>query len=161
LSPSSRTRTNAPQLASDADKEFWVLQSDAVAFRGQFIGAVVAETPEIARQAADLVRVDYAEQPHDVVLRADHPGLYAPAHVNPGFPTDTSDGDVDRALASAAVRVDATYTTPIEHNNPMEPHTTVAIWADGGLTLYDSTRERTTCERRWRRYSGWRRTVCG
>jgi xanthine dehydrogenase YagR molybdenum-binding subunit len=141
------THENAPRLASDKDKELWVLQSDEIHFRGQFIGAVVAETPEIARQAADLVHVDYAEQPHDVALRADRDDLYAPKQLNAGYPasTDTlkgavdAKGNVDAALASAAVVVDQTYTTPMEHNNPMEPHTTIAIWADGSLTLYDST----------------------
>ena len=28
----------------------------------------------------------------------------------------------------APVAVDATYTTPAEHNNPMEPHATLAVW---------------------------------
>jgi xanthine dehydrogenase YagR molybdenum-binding subunit len=133
------THGNAPRLASDADKELWVLQSDEVRFRGQFVGAVVAETPEIARQAADLIRVVYAEQPHDVELRADRTDLYRPAHINPSFPADTEEGDVEAALRVAAVTIDKTYTTPMEHNNPMEPHTTVAIWTGGALTLYDST----------------------
>ncbi|HJU20786.1 MAG TPA: xanthine dehydrogenase family protein molybdopterin-binding subunit [Stellaceae bacterium] len=133
------THENAPRLASDADKELWVLQSDEVHFRGQFIGAVIAESPEVARHAADLVRVEYAEQPHDAELRADGDHLYAPAQVNPDYPTDTNEGDVEAALASAAVTVDRTYATPMEHNNPMETHTTVALWADGGFTLYAST----------------------
>jgi xanthine dehydrogenase YagR molybdenum-binding subunit len=133
------THENAPRLASDADKELWVLQSDAVHFRGQFVGAVVAETAEIARHAADLVRVEYAEQPHDAELRADRGDLYAPEQVNPDYPTDTSEGDADAALAAAPVTIDRTYTTPMEHNNPMETHTTVARWADGAFTLYDST----------------------
>jgi CO/xanthine dehydrogenase Mo-binding subunit len=37
---------------------------------------------------------------------------------------------------------DETYSTPIEPNNPMEPHACIAIWTDGGrpaVTLYDST----------------------
>jgi xanthine dehydrogenase YagR molybdenum-binding subunit len=133
------THRNAPRLASDENKELWVLQSDEVHFRGQFIGAVLAETPEVARQGASLVRVEYREEPHDVELRSDRGDLYAPEHVNPTFPTDTNEGDVEAALASAAVTIDQTYTTPMEHNNPMEPHTTIAIWADGELTLYDST----------------------
>lgn len=133
------THKNAPRLASDDNKELWVLQSDEVHFRGQFIAAVVAASPETARQAADLVQVTHAGQAHDVELRPDRHDLYAPEKVNPDLPTDTDDGDVDAALASAEVVVDATYTTPMEHNNPMEPHTTVAIWADGELTLYDST----------------------
>jgi xanthine dehydrogenase YagR molybdenum-binding subunit len=43
---------------------------------------------------------------------------------------------VDAALESAAVTLDATYTTAMYHNNPMEPHSTVAIWTDDGLTVY-------------------------
>jgi xanthine dehydrogenase YagR molybdenum-binding subunit len=133
------THENAPRLASQEDKELWVLQSDEVHFRGQFVGAVIAETAEIAHQAADLVRVAYAGQPHDVALRAGRDDLYAPEVVNPDFPTDTDEGDVDAALASAAVTVDQTYTTPLEHNNPMETHTTVALWSEGAFTFYDST----------------------
>lgn len=133
------THLNAPRLASDDDRELWVLQADDVAFRGQFVGAVVAESPEVARQAAGLVRIDYDQQPHDAWLSADRDDLYRPEKINPWFDTDTSSGDVEAAIASAAVTVDATYRTPMEHHNPMEPATTVAVWADGRLTLYDST----------------------
>ena len=35
--------------------------------------------------------------------------------------------------------VDNTYTTPVEHHNPMEPHATVALWEGDRLTLYDAT----------------------
>jgi xanthine dehydrogenase YagR molybdenum-binding subunit len=133
------THQNAPRLASTEDAELAILQSDKVAFRGQFVGGVIAETLEIARYAAGLVRLRYRERPHDVELRADRDDLYAPAELNAGFPTDTAQGDADAALATAAVRLDATYTTPMEHNNPMEPHATIAIWTADGLTLYLST----------------------
>jgi len=133
------TPGNAPRLASTEDRELAVLQSDEVAFRGQLVGAVVAETSEVARHAASLVEVTYEVHEHDAALRADRDDLYAPDKVNPSFPTDTEQGDVDAALAAAAVTVDETYTTPMEHNNPMEPHTTVAVWAGEELTLYDST----------------------
>ncbi|MCH6163705.1 xanthine dehydrogenase family protein molybdopterin-binding subunit [Streptomyces sp. M600PL45_2] len=140
------TPYNAPRLADTDDPELAVLQSEEVAFRGQFIGAVVAETPEIARHAAGLVDVAYEQQPHDTELRADRPDLYRPEVVNPTYETDTEDGDVEAALAAAPVSVDVTYSTPMEHNNPMEPHTCVAVWEasedDGAgpqLTLYDST----------------------
>jgi xanthine dehydrogenase YagR molybdenum-binding subunit len=133
------THQNAPRLASDQDRELWVLQSEEVAFRGQLIGAVIAETPEVARHAAGLVRVQYQPRPHDVELRADRDDLYAPEKVNPSLPTDTSQGDVEAALAAAPVTLDETYSTPMEHNNPMEPHASVAVWRDGMLTLYDST----------------------
>jgi xanthine dehydrogenase YagR molybdenum-binding subunit len=133
------TPGNAPRLVPGDDRELTVLQSDEVGFRGQFVAAVVAESSEIARQAADMVEVTYDQRPHDVELRADRDDLYAPDVVNPAYPTDTMDGDPDRALAAAAVRVDETYTTPREHNNPMEPHATVAHWPGDMLTLFDST----------------------
>jgi xanthine dehydrogenase YagR molybdenum-binding subunit len=133
------THRNAPRLASTEDPELAILQSDRVAFRGQIVGAVVAETLEIARHAAGLVRLDYAARPHDVELRADRDDLYAPERLNAGLPTETARGDVDAALARAAARLDATYTTGLYQCNPMEPHTTIAIWDGDGLTLYVST----------------------
>ncbi|MEU0240011.1 xanthine dehydrogenase family protein molybdopterin-binding subunit [Nocardiopsis sp. NPDC006198] len=135
------TPANAERLADTEDREFAVLQSDEVAFRGQFVAAVVADTPETAREAAGLVDVAYETLAHDVTLTADHPRLYRPEAVNTGVEADTEQGDPDAALARAAVVVDRTYRTPMEHNNPMEPHTTVALWDEEGgrLTLYDST----------------------
>src|SRR6266849_8965005 len=45
---------------------------------------------------------------------------------------------VEAVLPQAAVSLDHTYTTPAEHNNPLEPHSTTAIWSDEGVTVYDS-----------------------
>jgi xanthine dehydrogenase YagR molybdenum-binding subunit len=134
------THLNAPRLADTGDGELAILQSPDVAFRGQLIGAVVAATSEIARHAAELVRVTYEQQEHDTRLREDHPALYEPDAVNPDYPTDTADGDVDEALRAAPVLVDQRYTTPMEHNNPMEPHACIATWERGpSVRLFDST----------------------
>jgi xanthine dehydrogenase YagR molybdenum-binding subunit len=133
------THLNAPKLTSTENGELAILQDDKVAFRGQLVGGVVAETSEIARHAAELVRIAYDEQPHDTELRTDRDDLYQPDAVNPDQDTTTQDGAVDDAFDSAAVQVDHEYSTPMEHNNPMEPHSTVAIWEDDHLTLYDST----------------------
>ncbi|KRE27626.1 xanthine dehydrogenase [Mycobacterium sp. Soil538] len=134
---------DAPELADASDGELAILQDAQVHFRGQLIGAVVAESAEIAREAAALVVPEYVAEPHDAELTADHPGLYMPESVNPSYPPDSDDGDVDAALAAADVNVDQTYETPIEHNNPMEPHACIAQWSvrDGGpeVTMYDAT----------------------
>ncbi len=132
------TPANAERLASTEDKELAVLQSDEIAFRGQIIGAVIAETSEIAGHAAALVRVTYAQEPHDVELSADRADLYKPDKVNPSYPTDTAAGDVAAAMASAPISFEQTYTTAMYHNNPMEPHATTAVW-DGSLTMWDSS----------------------
>jgi xanthine dehydrogenase YagR molybdenum-binding subunit len=132
---------DAPRLADTSDGDLTILQDDQVDYRGQIIGGVIAESGETARHAASLVRVEYEAAEHDTEIRPDHPRLYAPERVNPSWPTDTSEGDAEAALRDAAITVDATYTTPHQHNNPMEPHASIAIWdADGPrLTLYDST----------------------
>jgi xanthine dehydrogenase YagR molybdenum-binding subunit len=134
------THENAPRLAPLDDAELAVLQSSAVAYRGQLIAIVIAETLEIAREAASRVIVRYEEQPHDVVLHADRADLYRPEKVNPNYETDTGIGDVEAALALAPVSLDHTYTTPPYHNNPLEPHATIAAWSDDGqsVTLYDT-----------------------
>jgi xanthine dehydrogenase YagR molybdenum-binding subunit len=129
---------NAPRLAEVDDGELRLFQSPSVAYRGQIVAAVVAESLEIAQEAAAAVRLDYRSAEHDVELRPGHPRFYKPEKVNPSFPTDVAHGDLDAGLAAAEVVVDATYTTQPIHNNPMEPHASLAIWEDGGLTLYDS-----------------------
>ncbi|MEA2136086.1 MAG: xanthine dehydrogenase YagR molybdenum-binding subunit, partial [Solirubrobacteraceae bacterium] len=129
---------NAPRLAEVADGELMLFQSSRVAYRGQIVAAVVAESLETAQEAAGAVRLDYRPVEHDVELRPGHPRFYKPEKVNPSFPTDVAHGDIDAGLAAAEVVVDATYTTQPIHNNPMEPHASLAVWEDGGLTLYDS-----------------------
>ena len=133
------TPDNAPRLPGSGDPELALFQSRAVAYRGQFVAAVVADTLETAREAAGQVRIEYQQAAHDVTLTQSHPGLYKPDYVNPRSETDTAVGDFDGAFAAAAVRVDATYRTPAEHNNPMEPHASIAAWQGDTLTLYDAT----------------------
>jgi xanthine dehydrogenase YagR molybdenum-binding subunit len=129
---------NAPRLRPVADGELALLQSSVVAYRGQIIAGVVADSPETAREAAALVRVEYRADPHAVVLDAADPRLYKPEHVNPANETDTALGDFDAAYDAAPVKIDHTYRTPAIHNNPMEPHASIAVWDDERLTLYDS-----------------------
>lgn len=135
------THENAERLASVQDCEFAVLQDTRIAFRGQIVAAVVAQTPEEARHAASLVRVREQAEEHDVVLTQGHPRLYRPGEES-APEADTEQGDPDQALQRAEVVLDRTYRTPMEHNNPMEPHTSTALWEEAGgghLTLYDST----------------------
>jgi xanthine dehydrogenase YagR molybdenum-binding subunit len=120
------THGNAPRLAEADDPELRVLQHARVHYRGQVVALVVADSSETARAAADAVEVRYATEPHDVA--------FAPDTEQPGLES----AEVESALAAAPVAVDATYTTPAEHNNPMEPHATTAMWSDGRLTVYDS-----------------------
>jgi xanthine dehydrogenase YagR molybdenum-binding subunit len=120
------------------------LYDHRILFNGQPIALVVAETPEIARFAASLVRVEYDRQDHatDLHDRRDRTVPPPPA-TNPGeavFLPPKPRGTPDQALAAAAVRHEAEYHVPIEHHNPMELYaSTVIVDGDGKLTVYDKT----------------------
>ncbi|WP_032406332.1 xanthine dehydrogenase family protein molybdopterin-binding subunit [Rhodococcoides fascians] len=131
---------NAEKLGDVEDAELHVLQSNSVAYRGQIVAVVLADTLQAARAAAARVQVRYADvRSPDNTLSADHSSLYAPESVNAGFPTDVTIGDPDAALTTAEHVVDNWYSTAPMHNSPMEPHATTAQWSDGVLTVWDST----------------------
>ncbi|AZP31751.1 aldehyde oxidoreductase molybdenum-binding subunit PaoC [Cronobacter sakazakii] len=101
----------------------------------QAIALVVAETFEQARAAAGLIAVEYEEVPGHYDLAQEKPSVTTP-------PDDTPDkivGDFNRAFESAAVQLDATYTTPDQSHMAMEPHASMAAWEGDKLTLWTSS----------------------
>ncbi|MEW2394401.1 xanthine dehydrogenase family protein molybdopterin-binding subunit [Streptomyces venezuelae] len=134
---------NAPRLAEPDDATLAVLQDARVPHRGWYVALVVADTLEAAREGAAAVRVTYAEEPHDVTLRAGHPDAYVPEDSD-GTSGEHVRGDAEAAFAAAPVRVDTGYRVPPLHNHPMEPHAATAHWQDGHLSVYDSSQGATT-----------------
>lgn len=108
---------------------FMPLSSDEVHYAGQIVGLVVADTAEAAEEAARAINLDYATQP--AFASMDDPGRVTESEDKPAVRV----GDADAALASAAVRVDEEYVTPVQHHNPMELYATTASWNDGKLTV--------------------------
>ncbi len=110
-------------------------------YSGQPVALVVAENFELARYASTLVRMTYDEQPHETDLKAKHTGDYSAPSGKEGYqPPPNPRGDADAALAKASARIDAEYSTPTEHHNPMEPFATTVLYGDdGALTIYDKT----------------------
>ncbi|MFD9761514.1 xanthine dehydrogenase family protein molybdopterin-binding subunit [[Kitasatospora] papulosa] len=133
------THDNAPRLEQPDDPILAVLQDDRVPHRGWPVALVLAESLEAARAGASAVHAEYTTTGHDVVLTADHPGLYTPEEANGGHPGLRERGDAMRAFEAAPVRIDATYTLHGLHNHPMEPHASTARWSDGHLTVHDSS----------------------
>ena len=115
-----------------------LLQDDQVAYSNQPVAVVVAETFEQANGAAALVRVTYERASAKLDFTAERRNEYAPEKVNDA-PPDTKRGDVEASLQSATHRVQAAFTTPFQHHNPMEPHATLASWDGERLNLEDST----------------------
>ncbi|MDT7606353.1 MAG: xanthine dehydrogenase YagR molybdenum-binding subunit, partial [Pseudonocardiales bacterium] len=113
--------------------ETWVpLQDREVAYYGQPIGFVVAETFEQARDAAMLIEVSYHARP---ALTSLADGLAsaedAPPAMDGAPPTITvlADGveSIEEALAASPVVVEATYSTATQNHAAMEPHSAVAV----------------------------------
>ncbi len=112
------THRNAPRLAR-APGGLGIgppapLQDDRVVHHGQHIAVVVAQTLEQAAAAARLVEADY--ETAEPLLDLDDPRA---GRVDNAAGRDVSRGDVAAGLAAAEVIVAATYTTPVQTNNPL------------------------------------------
>ncbi|GAB2844614.1 xanthine dehydrogenase family protein molybdopterin-binding subunit [Actinoallomurus bryophytorum] len=122
--------------------ETWVpLQDKEITYYGQPIGLVVAETYEQARDAAMTVEVTYHERP---ALTSLEDGLATAEDAPPGFDGSPQTFDIlapgvssiEEALRASPVMVEATYSTATQNHAAMEPHSAVAVWDSGGLTVY-------------------------
>jgi len=123
---SGRASENRPPL-SDNNVSYW----------GQYVAVVVAETFAQANAAAGAVRVQYEADKPNVSTNLSDP---MPAIGASGGPHIQSHrGDPDAAFASAPVKIDYTYSTPVETHNPMEMHATTAVWRGQRVTLYESS----------------------
>lgn len=140
------THRNAPALPDrgvlpvepPAARVLSLLQDDAVHYNGEPIGVVVAERWEQAVAAAANIGVTYTRSAAQLDFDRAKAAATRPAKLMPGIP-DRSWGDIEHGLKSADVRMERTYTTPMEHHNPIEPHATTAQWEGDHLTLYDAT----------------------
>jgi len=114
------------------------LQDDKIHYAGQPIALVIAKTLDQATHAGMLIKVVYdAQQPVVFSPQTAREAVDPPQFL---WPVASSVGDADKAIASAAVRIERTYATADRHHNQMEPHATTAEWdADGTLTLYETT----------------------
>ncbi|MFG2680546.1 xanthine dehydrogenase family protein molybdopterin-binding subunit [Streptomyces sp. NPDC048392] len=110
------------------------MRDDRVLHYGQHIAIVVADSPEQARHAASLVRVEY--EPTDALL--DVEDERADTVIDP-WGLDTERGSVSTGFARADVVVDERYTTPDNTNNPLGLMSTVAVWHGDSVTVHDST----------------------
>jgi xanthine dehydrogenase YagR molybdenum-binding subunit len=116
-------------------------EDDVIRYYGQYIALAVADTFEAAKAAADAVRATYAKEKPNVESRLEagnDPEVVLTAY-GPVERLQSHRGDAAAAFASAPVKLDETYVTPAETHNPLELHSTTAIWDGEMLTLYDST----------------------
>lgn len=133
--PPASTELKPQTLTQERDKSFRALQSNQIVFNMQPVALVLAETFEQARFAARLVKVSYAEEKHATDLKSELDKAFVPNPERAAKPR----GNPAEAMQSAPVKIEAEYTIPIEHHNPMEPHGAIAFWENGKLTIFDKT----------------------
>jgi carbon-monoxide dehydrogenase large subunit len=129
-----------------ADPGRQILAVDTVRHVGDQVAFIVAETMEQAKDAADLIIVDYDTRPAVAdMLKALEPGaplVHEGTGSNLCFDWVYGDaGATEQAFASAAktVKIDLINNKVIA--NSMEPRACVAIWdaAEGKLTMHAGT----------------------
>jgi xanthine dehydrogenase YagR molybdenum-binding subunit len=139
------TPDNAPRLSTKGGGAAQavhapLLQDRDIHYNGQHVAVVVAETPEQARAAGSLVRVQYRREEPITSMDAVLAQAYPPKNFRNGARSpDSRRGDPDAAFTDAPVKIDETYITPMEHHNPMEPHATIARWDGDRLTVWTAT----------------------
>ena len=135
----------------------WKTDSKVVRFAGQDVAAVAAISPQVARDAARLVRVETKPKPFTVELRdamkGGAPLVYAEGE-SPGgrdLPREGNvvgprrgrrggdRGDLEKGLAAAETTIEKTYYVPVHTHSSLETHSIVAAWEGDQLTVYAST----------------------
>ena len=108
-----------------------LIAGDRVRHLGEILAMVVAESPEAARDAAELITPDLEELPTvvdpEAALAPDSPRLHEAAPLNLAYDWQKGDGAaVDAAFARAAQRVAVTVENPRVIINPLEPRAAIA-----------------------------------
>jgi len=123
----------------------WALCRDRARYVGEIVAMVVADGPERAEDAVDLIRVEWELLPPVVdMTRATEPGmplLHPEWGSNIGVGFTHSIGDADGAFARADVTVGETFHIQRYVGMPLENRGVVAVWdrRDGTMTTWNST----------------------
>lgn len=124
-------------------KERAILARGVVRFAGEEVAAVAADTEEIARDALDLIQVEYEELPAiltpDEAESPDTPGVH-PGRNNIAHEIRFERGDPDAGFAVAHLVHEASYSTHAQYPGYLEPMASVAMLdPEGRLQVWTST----------------------
>jgi isoquinoline 1-oxidoreductase len=106
---------------------------------GDFAG-VAAPTVALAEQALEAIQAEWKSTP-----QPSDKDLFEHLKGNPGEargfggPPNQDQGSVEKGLAAADFKLQATYTVAYIAHAPLEPRAAVAEWGDGKLTVWTGT----------------------
>jgi CO/xanthine dehydrogenase Mo-binding subunit len=132
-----------------------ILAGDKALYRGHAIAAVAAISDEIAREAVNLIKVDYEVLPLVLDVREammpNAPILHAALRTrSPKGPSDEQTnvvaltvaafGDVDKGFEECDVVVENAFSTHMVHQGYIEPQAVTATWnPDGQVIIWTCT----------------------
>ncbi len=138
--------------AEDTPKRAWgafvrdqpVLAMDKVRYAGEEVAAVAAVDLETAREAVELIDVEWEELPAvfdpELAMRPDAPVLHEERGTNVAITIDVERGDVERAFAASDVVVEETFQSHPQWHAAIETIGSVAQYGPRGkLTLWMNT----------------------
>ena len=133
-----------------------ILLDDQVRFYGEIIGAVVAETPTLAKFAANSIQVDYQTtaailDTEEVVTNQGHviqPDRLMGIGEDDVYFGELSDmangcllyqrGNLEETISQSSFSCEQFYSTETQHHNALEPHGCVVKWSGNKLIMWDS-----------------------
>ncbi len=128
-----------PKFGNSGASSLGPLHEKLIWHDGQIVAVVIAETLEAAQEAAFNVHVEYRSTAPSASLRSAGTETLPARGKAQMISEDPEKGDFATAFASAGVQLDAEYSMPTQHHNPIELFSTTAKWNDGKLTIYEPT----------------------
>jgi carbon-monoxide dehydrogenase large subunit len=123
----------------------WPLAQDKARYAGDAVAVIVAETRALAKDAAELVAVEYEPLPVvtdvEAAAKAGAPLVHDELGTNVSYVWTLSAGEVDRLFAEAAVTVKERYRQQRLVPNAIEPRSVLVqpLPAQGEFTLWSAT----------------------
>jgi xanthine dehydrogenase YagR molybdenum-binding subunit len=133
------------------------LHTPDILFSQQPVALVVADTLELARYAASVLRIDYEVAEHQTDLAASRDAAYDAPRGQPGFrPPPQPKGDLEYTCQTAPHTVDSEYMHHAQHHNPLELFATTVEWLGDGrrMTIFDKTQDVLNVQQYLRRVFG-------
>ncbi|GAA4380939.1 xanthine dehydrogenase family protein molybdopterin-binding subunit [Hymenobacter koreensis] len=126
---------------------FRPLHDAEVKFSMQPVALVVADTFELARYAASILEIEYAETKHETDIEQKRDDGHEPGRGKTGYQPPVRRGNANDGLSKAEHRIREEYIHGAQHHNPMEMFgATVHYHPDGKLTIYDKTQGVYNCQ---------------
>ena len=117
--------------------------TDIARFEGDDIAVVAAVDEERAREAIDLIKVDYEVLPFvldpEEAMKPGAPKIHPQGNIIGGKPLLLERGDIEKGFKEADLVYENSYRTSLLQHVTSEPRVCVAHWEGGKLTLWDST----------------------